>query len=162
MMGIVPTLTVGSGTPRPRPRLRCAIDLVLPAVALLTAAPLSSTTVEPPTVEHYSLEYRLLPERSRLEARASMTIRNTESRPVREVPLLLYRLFDVTAASDETGAPLVYREAVERMHDNERFQVNLVRVTLPEPRSDLEDRRRRRGLWRAGGSDGGAPGPVPR
>jgi hypothetical protein len=105
------------------------------AFALIPLAPPFTHASEAglPVPAHYTLEYRLLPAQSRLEARAAITLHNPSPEPLHEVPLLLYRLLDVSAVTTADGAPLAFRQSVERMQDNERQQVNFIRVALPAP-----------------------------
>jgi hypothetical protein len=118
--------------------LALAAWALLPAWAVALeptpAAPApSAVEPEPPVAEHYSIDYRLVPERSRLEARAAVTVRNEGAAPLAEVPFLPYRLLEVDGAEGEDGSPLAFRQRVVRMDDHERFQVNAIHVTLPRP-----------------------------
>lgn len=98
---------------------------------LLTFLPApASALAELPDVRHYHLETELYPERSRVETRARLTVVNTTAAPIREIPFLLYRLYTVRAVADGAGHALRFTQQVERMQDNERFQVLLVRVQL--------------------------------
>ncbi len=107
--------------------------LVLAALALMAQGAAGRPAEELPRASHYSLSYRVSPSEGRLEARAEVTVENETSRPVREVPFLLYRLLDVEGVTGGDGAPLAFVADIVHDADDENLQVNLVTVTLPEP-----------------------------
>jgi len=85
------------------------------------------------TPVHYDLNIEVDFEAEVLRATARLDLRNTSTMPVREVSLLLYRLFQVRAVVDDRGRDLEFTQAVVAFEDFARQQVNHVLVTLPEP-----------------------------
>lgn len=79
----------------------------------------------------YELDTRVDFAGQRLEGTARITIRNRSSAPVATVPLTLYRLLGVTAATDGAGRPLPFRQSVVAFEDFPRLQVNFIEVRLP-------------------------------
>jgi hypothetical protein len=59
-----------------------------------------------------------------------INVRNTTSRPIPEIPFLLYRLFDVAEVSNEKGAALPFTQTVVKFADEKSLQANLVSVRL--------------------------------
>ncbi len=98
----------------------------------LPAAPAADSPGDRPRVSHYRMVLRLLPRERSLRARTTMTVANTTSRPVTEIPFLVYRLFTVTAAEDLTGSPLEWTQQVVIDQDEPTLQVNHVRVALAQ------------------------------
>jgi len=103
----------------------------------LTAAVLFSLTMQStaPAVEHYKLRFAIDPKTHSLSAEADLGVRNTEARAITLVPVLLYRLMDVSAASDGAGNPLRFTQKVIKFPDEPTWQVNAVEVTLAKPLS---------------------------
>ncbi len=133
----------GKGAPRAQSRGRRRAWLFFAALALTaaragaTGGAVQDTAGKPveelPRATHYSLVYRVFPSEGRLEARARIVVENGAERPVREVPFLLYRLFDVGRVTAGDGSPLPFVADVVRDADEANLQVNLVTVALAEP-----------------------------
>lgn len=101
----------------------------------LTAALLFSLTMQStaPAVEHYKLRFAIDPKSHSLSADANLGVRNTGPQAITLVPVLLYRLMDVSAASDGAGHPLRFAQKVIRFPDEPTWQVNAVEVLLAKP-----------------------------
>jgi hypothetical protein len=101
-------------------------------IALLLLATLCQTdsAVLRLTPTRYELTVRLDYEQQRLEGTARLTVRNFSDAPVRDVPLLLYRLMEFrSVAVNGTAAP--WTERVVRFSDFPQLQVTHASVTLP-------------------------------
>lgn len=113
----------------------------LPAILLLGVAAAAPAPAQPgpspaassPTVEHYGLRFGFDLEHHALTAQADLRIRNSSERAVTIVPVLLYRLFEVEAASDDRGVPLAFAQKVVKFADEPTWQTNSVQVTLATP-----------------------------
>ena len=92
-----------------------------------------------PVVTHYDLRFALLLKENKLEADALIKVKNETSRPVSEIPFLLYRLFDVLEIADEPGASLPFTQTVVKFSDEKSLQANLVSVRLKTPLSPEKD-----------------------
>jgi aminopeptidase N len=101
----------------------------------LTAALLFSLSMPAtaPAVDHYQLRFAIDPQAHALTATAGLEIRNSGKRPITAVPVLLYRLMDVTAVSDSQGKPLRFTQKVVAFSDEPTWQVNAVGVRLGRP-----------------------------
>ncbi|MBI2616162.1 MAG: hypothetical protein HYW52_10925, partial [Gemmatimonadetes bacterium] len=88
---------------------------------------------ELPAVLHYDLRLHLFPATGRLAAEARLVIGNPTRMPIAQVPLVLYRLFEVTEVTAADGQRLRFQQTVERFREPDRFQVLFVQVTLARP-----------------------------
>ncbi len=86
-----------------------------------------------PRITHYDLRLHLFPKENNLIAEASMTVRNTTSETISEIPFILYRLFDVEEVTDGQGRPLSARRTVVKFSDEKSLQVSFVVVRLDRP-----------------------------
>lgn len=89
--------------------------------------------MESPVVTHYDLRFTLRLKENRLEAEAVIKVDNRTSRPVSEIPFLLYRLFDVRDVADDKGAAIPFTQDVIKFSDEKSLQANLVSVRLKTP-----------------------------
>jgi aminopeptidase N len=111
------------------------------AAATLVGRPAQTGPADPPdppsgpgvTPVHYELSVDLDYEQEILHGRARITVQNNAREPVREVPLVLYRLMEVTAARDEAGDSLAFDQRVVRDPDLPTLQLDQVRVALAAP-----------------------------
>ena len=81
----------------------------------------------------YDLEVRVDYDAEKIFGRCRLTVHNPTGNPISTVPLLLYRLLEVTAINDGQGAAIPYRQKVLSFEDWEQIQANFVEATLPEP-----------------------------
>jgi hypothetical protein len=112
--------------------LSATVSLLAALLPLATADDARSADALP-TAGHYSLLYEIFPAEGRLTAHAEVSVANETATEVREVPFLLYRLFDVDSVTGPGGAPLVFATDIVRDADTPQLHVNRVDVTLPEP-----------------------------
>ena len=104
--------------------------LVLVALAAHVFA--QNPTVVLPSVEHYRIKVDLDPKDHSGSFEAEMRIKNSGNAPVRELPLLLYRLFVVDTVRYQ-GRPAAFQQRIVTDQDEKNLQVNLVRVKLSPP-----------------------------
>ena len=91
------------------------------------------TDTENPVVTHYDLRFALRLKENKLEADALIQVKNASSRPVSEIPFLLYRLFDVLYVADDQGASLPFNQTVVKFSDEKSLQANFVSIRLKRP-----------------------------
>jgi len=99
----------------------------------LPVGALPQTLDRAPVVTHQDLRFRVFPKEGRLKAEARVTVENRAGNAQREIPLLLYRLFDVDAVTSADGAPLEFRQLVVKLSDEKTMQVNAAIVRLRAP-----------------------------
>jgi aminopeptidase N len=104
------------------------LPLLLTILAVTGAAPQDSAAIRVAPLR-YELELRLDMDAERLDGVVRILLANTSDAPVVEVPLLLYRLMDVTDAR-AGGRPAPFQQRVTVFTDFSKLQVNAVRVTL--------------------------------
>ncbi len=81
----------------------------------------------------YALEIKVDYDAKKVFGSCRLTVHNPTDRPISHIPLLLYRLLNVTAVTDEKGAAIPYRQDILSLEDWEELQVNYTEVRLPEP-----------------------------
>ncbi|HJZ12588.1 MAG TPA: M1 family aminopeptidase [Acidobacteriota bacterium] len=89
-------------------------------------------SLELPAVTHYDLKLRLMPDDEKLEATAKLRIKNHTPRDVNEIPLLLYRLLEVTKVTQD-GAAIPFSQDIVKFPDQPTRQINLITLKLPQP-----------------------------
>jgi len=62
-----------------------------------------------------------------------LTVQNPADEPLYTLPLILYRLLDVTSVTDSHGKNLTFTQEVVKFSDWKQFQVNHIRVKLSPP-----------------------------
>ena len=62
-----------------------------------------------------------------------MEVRGAAAEPARSAPFALYRLLSVSAATDESGAPLTVRQNLRQVEGWPAMHVNAISVDFPEP-----------------------------
>lgn len=80
---------------------------------------------------YYELDLRPDYGTEKLVARVRLTVRNASQQPTRELPLLLYRLMQVTSLTDGRGNAVPFTQRVLTYEDWAKFQANYVEATLP-------------------------------
>jgi len=81
----------------------------------------------------YRMDIRIDYQNQVLSGDCLMTVSNENPEPLAKLPLLLYRLLEVSSITDERGNPLDYSSRVTIFSDWKQFQVNYVVVQLPQP-----------------------------
>lgn len=80
----------------------------------------------------YEMEMEIRYEENELVAGCMLTVRNTSGRPLDSLPLRLYKLLQVTQVLDQNGQALPFSQEVTSIEGVPPWQVNVVRITLPE------------------------------
>jgi Peptidase family M1 domain len=94
---------------------------------------ISSATIDVPVVHHYNLALVIDPEHHSLIGQADITIMNASPRAITNVPVLLYRLMELNAATDANGRTLRFMQNVVKFPDNPIWQANAIQISLPAP-----------------------------
>ncbi len=81
---------------------------------------------------HYDLDLRPDYETEKLVAGIRVTVRNGSEEVTHELPLLLYRLMEVTSITDEQGNAVPFTQRVVAFEDWSKFQANYVEATLTQ------------------------------
>jgi hypothetical protein len=114
-----------------------SVALVLLASGPGAASPAPPTTASQPAGRlrtlRTDLELRVDLAGERLDGTARLTVENEGSVPVREIPIVLYRLLTVVGVRDRGGAPLPFTQEVVAFEDEARKQVTRAVVALPKP-----------------------------
>jgi hypothetical protein len=92
----------------------------------------NSKTLELETTR-YDLQVVVDYDAEKILGRCRLTVHNPTGNPISTIPLLLYRLLEVTAITGGQGAAIPYRQKVLSFEDWEQIQANFVEATLPEP-----------------------------
>lgn len=92
----------------------------------------SSQTLDLKTTR-YDLDVKVDYKAQKIFGKCRLTVYNPTAKAISQVPLLLYRLLNVTAVTDEGYAAIPFQQNVLSIEDWEQIQVNYVDVRLPEP-----------------------------
>jgi hypothetical protein len=87
------------------------------------------TEILPDTLK-YVLKIEVDFEQEKIFSECALTVKNPSGEPIDTVPLILYRLLDVTSVTDKQGKDLPYSQNVVKYTDWEQLQVNSIRVRL--------------------------------
>ena len=88
---------------------------------------------EYPAAVKYVIDWDVDYEEQKIFGECELTVRNPSDSPMKIIPLILYRLMDVAAVSDEAGSPLNFAQRVLKYDDWEQLQVNHIRIALDPP-----------------------------
>jgi hypothetical protein len=114
-------------------KLKITNSLVILITLMSSAFLFPQTGTLLPETKAYDLKIKVDYEQEKIFADCGLTIKNSRRESIHEVPLLLYRLFDVTQVHNEQGKPLSFTQSVEKYEDWEKLQVNAVRIQLNPP-----------------------------
>src|SRR5574341_1784037 len=109
--------------------MKCVI-LSFFSVYLLSSKVIGS---ELPTVTTYHLQIQLFPTDERLEATCEVTLINQGDEPIDGIPVILYRLLEVTDVLDLSGQSIRYKQRFTRLADDRACQVNALLITPLRP-----------------------------
>jgi hypothetical protein len=110
-----------------------AVILILTVATPSEAQSDSTGSLDVPAVEHYKLILEIDPAHHSLSGQADIGIKNSGQHALTAVPVLLYRLMDVQAASDAKGAALPFTQQIVRFPDEPAWQANMIQVKLSKP-----------------------------
>ncbi len=85
------------------------------------------------TPTHYNLQWRIQPDKERVDGRVRVSFINSGAQPAPRIEFLLYRLLKVTAVQNDKGQALTFTQQILSMPEEENWQVNHVAVQLPAP-----------------------------
>jgi len=94
-------------------------------------------------IQHYELEYEILPSDHIYRGAATLSLENISGRKQTTLPLALYRLQDVEGVEDVPGRPLQFAADVVKAPDWLGFQAVTIKVELPAPMGPGETLRLR-------------------
>ena len=92
-----------------------------------------SSSINAPAVEHYKLSFAIDVEHHSLSGQAEISIKNASTDALAVVPVLLYRLMEVEAAVDASGAMLPFTQKILKFPDNPIWQANAIEIRLSSP-----------------------------
>jgi Peptidase family M1 domain len=84
-------------------------------------------------IQHYELEYEILPGAHIYRGQATLSVENVSDRDQTTLPLALYRLQDVEGVEDAAGQPCPFVAEVVKAPDRLGFQAVQITVKLPNP-----------------------------
>jgi hypothetical protein len=92
----------------------------------------TETEILPSTLK-YVLNIDVDYEQEKIFSECELTVQNPSEESMHTLPLILYRLFDVTSITDTEGNDLSYSQDIVKFSDWEQLQVNHIRVKLSPP-----------------------------
>jgi len=95
--------------------------------------PTMSPAIAAPVVEHYKLTFEIDVKHHSLTGQAEISLRNISDRPLSIIPVLLYRLMDLEAASDASGKSLSFTQRVVKFTDEPSWQASAIEIILRAP-----------------------------
>ncbi len=98
---------------------------------LLLVQPTAARPTDLPAVIHYKLDMRFQLKQQRLDAVATLSIKNATGRSVTKLPFLLYRLLTIERVDDHNGRGLAFKQDVVQLGDEPSLQATAVTVELP-------------------------------
>jgi len=82
---------------------------------------------------HYDLQIKLDYKEQKLFGQCEITIKNPTEQPVKTIPMILYRLLQVTDVSSAANLPIEYSQAVGSFSDFPQQQANFILIQLKKP-----------------------------
>lgn len=124
-------------------KLFCIFSLVLSVLTALwiSCKPSNLTETESiPDTLKYVLKIDVDYDQEKIFSECQLTVQNRTEESMSILPLVLYRLLDVTSVTDISGHKLTYTQDVVKFSDWEQFQVNYIQVRLSPPLHSGEER----------------------
>ncbi len=106
------------------------LTLVLSIFCIYCQSPMPVETQILPDTLSYDLKIEVDYEQEKIFGECELTIQNPAEEPINTVPLILYRLLDVTSIKDADGKDLPFTQYIAKFSDWEKFQVNHIRVKI--------------------------------
>ncbi|MGB6864853.1 MAG: hypothetical protein WBE11_04120, partial [Candidatus Aminicenantaceae bacterium] len=78
-------------------------------------------------------------DQEKIFSECELTIQNPSDEPLYTLPLILYRLLDVTSVTDSHGKNLTFTQEVVKFSDWQQFQANHIQVKLSPPLESGEE-----------------------
>jgi hypothetical protein len=92
----------------------------------------SSKTLELKTTR-YELDVKVDYKAEKVFGSCRLTVHNPSEQSIDHIPLLLYRLLEVTGIADQQGRAIPYQQKILPFEDWPQLQVNYVETRLPQP-----------------------------
>ena len=86
-----------------------------------------------PDTLSYDLKIEVDYDKEKIFCDCGLTIQNPTEEPIDTIPLILYRLLDVTSITDKNGNKINYSQDIVKFSDWEQFQVNHIKAKLSPP-----------------------------
>jgi hypothetical protein len=109
------------------------MTVFLSIICIHCQSPIPVETQILPDTLSYALKIEVDYDQEKIFSECALTIQNPEEQPVDTVPLILYRLMDVTSVKDADGKDLAFSQDIVKFSDWEQLQVNYIRVNLSPP-----------------------------
>ncbi len=103
------------------------------SILTITLGSAATTTTSTWAIRHYDIDLKVDYDQEKLDAHCAITLVNQSAETSSEVPLLLYRLLHVSAATDDQGRGVAIVQHVESFEDWPQLQANVIRLHLNEP-----------------------------
>jgi hypothetical protein len=98
----------------------------------------TQTEILPNTLK-YALNIDVDYDQEKIFSECALTIQNSSDETLITLPLILYRLLDVTSVTDKNGENLDFTQDVIKFSDWQQFQVNYIQVELSPPLQSGEE-----------------------
>ncbi len=118
--------------------LMVAFILMIPWISCKSSQNPTETEIFPDTLK-YVLNIDVDYEQEKIFSECELTIQNPSDESMHTIPIILYRLFDVTSITDAEGKNLSYSQDIVKFSDWEQLQVNHIRVKLSPPLHSAEE-----------------------
>ncbi len=99
-------------------------------VLIIMSSAYSSGTEQLPATLEYDLDLKIDYNTKKLYGTCEITISNITEEPIKNVPVLLYRLLSVKNVKDENNIPISFVQEVVSIKNWEQIQVNFIEITL--------------------------------
>lgn len=116
------------------------MTLLLSIICFHCQSPAPKETQILPDTLSYDLKIEVNYDQEKIFCECGLTIQNPDEVPIKTVPLILYRLLDVTSVKDTEGKDLPFSQDIVQFSDWTQFQVNYIKVKLSPPLASEEKR----------------------
>ena len=106
--------------------------LTIPWISCKSSKTPTETEIFPNTLK-YVLNIDVDYDQEKVLSECKIMVQNPSKESMHILPLILYRLFDVTSITDVEGKNLSYSQDIVKFSDWEQFQVNHIQVKLSPP-----------------------------
>jgi hypothetical protein len=103
---------------------------ILFLILIFLSKAFSSEVKEFPNTLEYKLDIRIDYNTRKLYGKCEITVFNGTEEPIKNIPILLYRLLAVKLVENEDNVPLSYSQEVVSISGWEEIQVNFINITL--------------------------------
>ena len=103
------------------------------SVLIITSPAYSSGIEHLPATLEYNLDLKIDYNTQKLYGTCEITMSNITEEPIKNVPVLLYRLLSVKSVKDGNNVPLSFGQEVVSIYNWEQIQVNFIEIALDKP-----------------------------